>query len=314
MTDSPGHALDPVLEDLVRAAGRRLTATLARETPALGATALPWLTGLSRGGDLGDYFLHPRRFPVVQLPWWAAEGTSSRQDLAFHEDLVLGTMSGYCHVRLLDDVMDRGGGGLDLLPAAAVFHLEFQSAWQRWFPADSPFWTVFRACWLRAADATVPPPDPTASALDDRAEAVLGPALIPVAGALLHAGLFDRYEAWRAAVGTLARTEQFLDDLLDWQTDADRGQPNLLLAEASRRRPAGEPVLAWVVREGYAWGLDEARARLAAATTAVAPLGHEDLHRFVTLRAAQVEALAEATGPGLRQLADLARAFEPPAA
>jgi hypothetical protein len=307
-TGRPLH--DEAFGRIVDAAAGRLTDTLTRETPALGARVIPWLESLSRTGKLSDYFLHPRRFPMLLLPWWAADGTRSREDPRFHEDVARSTMAGYCHIRLLDDLMDgRGTPGLDLLPAAGVFHLEFQSAYQRHFVPDSPFWTLFRDRWLRAADGTVAGSAANAVALGDRAEATLGPVLIPIAAACFHAGVPDRFEEWRPVVLELARLEQLIDDVFDWQDDDARGQPNLVLAEAAQRVRKGETTLAWVIREGYAWALDAARARAATAMVSAERLRNEGLSRFVAARAELIGEIAADTAPGLAQLAGLAKAF-----
>jgi len=301
---------DETFAPIVEAAADRLTTVLARDTPALGVRVLPWLASLSRTGKLADYFLHPRRFPMLLLPWWAVDGTRSREDHSFHEDVARSTMAGYCYIRLLDDVMDRRGTpGLDLLPAAGVFHFEFQNAYHRHFASDSPFWTLFRDRWLRAADQTAAGSAPDAGELDQRAEATLGPVLIPIAAACMHAGVPERFEAWRPVVLELARLEQFVDDVLDWQDDAARGQPNLVLAQAARRMRKGETLLTWVVREGYAWALDTARTRVAAAMGSAERLRNDGLGKFVAARAALIEELAADTAPGLDQLAGLAKVF-----
>lgn len=306
-TGRPLH--DEAFAGIVEAAARRLTDILTRETPALGARVIPWLASLSRTGNLADYFLHPRRFPMLLLPWWAVDGTRSREDRRFHEDVALSTMGGYCYIRLLDDLMDgRGTPGLDLLPAAGVFHLEFQSAYHRHFAPDSPFWTLFRDRWLRAADRTATS-SADAEGLEDRAEATLGPVLIPIAAACFHAGVPERFEAWRPAVLELARLEQLVDDLFDWQDDAARGQPNLVLAEGARRMRKGETTLAWVVREGYAWALDAARTRARAAMVSAERLRNEGLREFAAARAALIEDIASDTAHGLDQLAGLAKVF-----
>ena len=300
---------------IVRAAGERLEATLARETPALATRVLPWLASLSRSGRLADYYMHPRRFPMLLIPWWAVEGTASRDDLGFHEDLAYSTMSGYCFVRLLDDLVDqRGEPGLDLLPAAGVFHLEFQSPYQRYFPGDHPFWDLFRSRWLRAADATVPASPDRSPGLDleQRAADTLGPALIPLAAACHHAGRPALFDRWRPVVLALARLEQFMDDLLDWQHDEERHQPNLVLEEAARRARTGENATAWVVRQGYVWALDTAAERIEMVAAEAGPLASGGLRRFLDVRRSVVNDFRSATAPGLRQLAELGRLFEPP--
>ncbi|MDX2057090.1 MAG: hypothetical protein SFV24_04760 [Gemmatimonadales bacterium] len=302
--------VDALVTDLVEAGADRLEAVIRTEMPGSAERALDWLRGLTGSGRLADYFLHPTRFPMVRLPVWAIEAEAA-DHRTLVGDTIYSTMAGYYHIRLLDDVMDRmPDAPLELLPLAGLFHLEFQSAYQPHFPAESPFWAVFRSRWLRLADWTVPPTDPDGGKLLlERAGATVGAVVIPLRALTLGVGAPDRFERWEPVVLALARVEQWIDDVVDWQQDLDRGQPNLLLAAGATRARPGEASAAWVVREGYRWGLATARARLDELEPAARLLASAPLAAFLDRRRAALAALVARTEAGLDQLAALARSF-----
>ncbi len=302
--------IDAFVTELVEAGAERLEATLRAGMPGSADRAMTWLRGLTVSGRLADYFLHPTRFPMVRLPVWAIE-PEARHHRALVADTIYSTMAGYYHIRLLDDVMDRmSEAPLDLLPLAALFHLEFQSAYQPHFPADSPFWAGFRDRWLRLADWTVPRPGTAATGpLLERAGATVGAVLIPLRALTLGVGAGGRFDRWEPMVLELARIEQWIDDVVDWQQDLARGQPNLLLAAGTDRVHAGEGPAAWVVREGYRWGLATAQRRLDELAPTARALGSAPLDAFLVSRHRALADLAERTAAGLDGLASLARIF-----
>lgn len=305
--------LDDPLREPILAAGAALERAIAEELPGLSAGARGWLRALTTTGRPADYFLHPRRFPVVRLPFWAVEDRPP--DPALLADVVRSTMAGYWFVRLVDDSVDREARApLELLPLSAFLHTEFEGGFRRHFPATSPFWPVFRQRWLRLADATaITGAAPTAEDLFERATATIGAAVIPLRALTLAAGVAERFEPWAAAVDGLAPAEQLLDDLVDWQSDHDRHQPNILLAEGARR--VGPDALpGWVVREGFRWGLDQARHAIDRVELAVAGLGSAPLSEFLRGRRAALETLDAETAAGLAQLGALAACFPDPAA
>lgn len=302
---------DPLREPII-AAGEALARAIAQELPGLSAGALGWLRALTTTGRPADYFLHSRRFPVVRLPFWAVE--DRLPDPVLLGDVLRSTMAGYWFVRLVDDLVDREARApLGLLPLSAFLHTEFEGGFRRHFPATSPFWPVFRQRWLRLADATtITAAAPTAEDLVERATATIGAAAIPLCALTLAAGVPERFEPWAAAVDGLARVEQLVDDLVDWQSDHDRRQPNILLAEGTRR-VGSEALPGWVVREGFRWGLDQARRAIDRVDLVVAGLGSAPLSEFLRGRRAALEALDAETAAGLAQLGALAASFPDPA-
>lgn len=304
-----------LLSRAVEAGAARLEHALGSELPATAPAAFAWLRSLTAAGRLADYFRHPSRFPMLALPWWAA-GPDRDDDFEFHADIVASTMAGYYYVRLIDDLVDRQPGvSINLLPLTALLHTEFETPYRRHFPPASPFWPLFRSAWLASADAMVPGAGGSAlspEALLERATATIGAVVIPLRAVTLATGVADRFEPWREVVFDLARAEQLLDDLVDWQVDCDRSLPNILLAEAGRRSRPDEAAPAWMVREGYRWGLTAVKERLAALAGPVAALGSAPLAEFLAARVRAVSALEEQTGAGLAQFAALAEAFGRP--
>ena len=308
---------DSLVDELVEAGATRLERAIRTETPTLAGPALEWMRSLTLTGRLADYFRHPFRFPMLRLPGWAVE-----PEAPYHRELLAdttySTMAGYYHIRLLDDLVDRQPGPpLELLPLAALFHTEFQSAYLPHFSAESPFWPVFRSRWLRLADATAVRPAPETdqvAALLTRATATVGAVVIPLRALTLGMGVPERFERWEPVVLELARIDQLIDDVLDWQPDAERNQPNLLLAEGTRRARPGEASAAWVVREGYRWGLAAVRERLDRLWPEAAALGSLPLLDFLASRRGAADTLKQETSAGLDQLASLALWFDSPSA
>ena len=308
---------DPLVHELIEAGAARLEETIRTETPGLAEPALAWIRSLTLTNRLADYFHHPLRFPMLRLPGWAVEHEAPNHRALF-ADTIYSTMAGYYHIRLLDDLVDRQTGApLELLPLAALFHTEFQSAYLPHFPAASPFWPVFRHRWLGLADATVARPAPgpdQAAALFARATATVGAVVIPLRALTLGMGVPERFDQWEPVVLELARIDQLMDDVLDWQPDLARSQPNLLLADGAERAQPGESSAAWVVREGYRRGLAAVRKRLNELTPAATALGSAPLLGFLAGRRAAADALEDETSAGLAQLASLAVWFDPPSA
>lgn len=297
---------DP-LDPLIEAAATEIERAIAREMPGLAARARSWLRSLTTTGSIGDYYRHPRRFPMLRLPWWAVRDRAVARSLL--ADVVRSTMAGYWFIRLLDDLVDGDPRARpDLLPLSALLHLEFQAGYQRHFPPDSPFWELFRTRWVRLADATArPATDASPEDLLARARATIGAVVIPLRALTFAAGVPERFEAWADGVERLAEIEQVIDDLTDWQVDFERGQPNVLVALGLRR--GGGAIPAWVVREGFRVGLDLGETLIDRARGPVAALDNGPLLAFLEGRRAALAELDAQTRPGLAQFAALSAVF-----
>jgi len=74
-----------------------------------------------------------------------------------------------------------------------------------------------------------------------------------MAAVCVHYGRLDMLAPWESVLTSFARWHQMRDDIMDWSSDMQAGQPTWLLTEAARRRRGGESVAAWMGREGFRW-------------------------------------------------------------
>lgn len=270
----------------------RLSRLLATDTPALESAAMEWMKALS-SGRLADYFLHPEAFPMLQLPLWLADTISTPPDAQFQADLAYSTVCGYYFVRIVDDVMDGRVPPAGVMPAAIVFHTEFERAFAAYFPAEHPFWAQFVAYSKAAAD--------TASAdagLDtiDRdsflrisSRKVVG-AKIPLAATCHHYGHADQLSSWSEFVDVLGRWHQMRNDVLGWITDLDRGAATYFLSEAARRQRPTESLAGWLSREGLEWAGAELDGWMDEMISLARDLGSEALLDYLAARRATSDA------------------------
>jgi hypothetical protein len=248
---------------------------------------------LSTTGEAPEYFLQPRTFPFLQLPWWAAKSFASELDREFMADVVYSTLNGYYYIRLLDNLMDgHDSVEMKILPATAFFHTEFQAAYQKYFDPAHPFWEVFRSAWFSASDAVTREINLDRiheSEFEQITVAKLAGARIPLAavGFRHHAG--DRLRCWEEFTLALARWSQMEDDLFDWHQDLRHGKTSYFLTEASRRK-GFETVSAWVIREGFQLGVQNLQWELSELRRLVAPLNSPDVVRYLDSREMMLEA------------------------
>ena len=251
---------DDTVRDTIIAAIIRIEARMAQTVPFMAKHISTWTRDLSGSAQPADYFLHPLSFPMLLLPWWVEKACRSGPDLPFQSELAYSTTCGYYYIRLIDNAMDGDTDmDLELLPALSFFHSQFQFAYQRYFPANHPFWDHFHDIWLHAAesamqDATLPSSD-RAQFTQIAAQKVCA-AKIPVVAVCYRRRRPDCIRAWFQVVDTLGCWHQMLNDLLDWHKDMGHHNQTYFLSEAGRRRATDEPVSTWVVREGFAWGCD----------------------------------------------------------
>ena len=260
------------LDELLACAAERVRRRIRVLMPLAAPLIERWLDTVTGGGTLQAYFTHPRAFPTLLLPRWLGEAIGRRVDDALHVDLLYSTLQGYLAIRLVDDVMDGDGDGdRRLLPACAVFHAEFQSIYERRFPAGHAFWVEFERSWSGTADAAIA--DAALTEIDlDAFRAVTArktsAALIPLAAAGHALGVGGVPAEWRSMVTRLAEWHQMRNDYFDWRRDLRSGAVTFVLSEAARRRDPGESTEQWMVREGLRGGLSELRERLRAARRA----------------------------------------------
>jgi hypothetical protein len=301
------------VEVVVGEAVERVESEMRRAAPFLAEGVARWMRGLWRTGRPEDYFLQPDRFPMIHLPWWLEKKIRGAVDAGFQGGLAYSSVNGYYFIRLVDDVMDSNGSApASLLPALGLFHAEFLSSYHRWFPADHPFWNDFRAIWYGAADAAA-----RDAALEDVdherfvevAARKISAAKIPLAAVGHRYGALDRLVAWSDFCDRLGRFEQLTDDLFDWHDDLRRGAATWVLSEAGRRATAGESVAAWIVREGFEWGVDTLRSWMTGLREAARELESPEVVEHLTARESRLLERRDGLRPGLRSLGILAGAM-----
>lgn len=297
--------------------GQRIATAFARlderlvHTPYLRDRIASWLRHLSPTNDPADYFLQMRTLPILTFPEWVEEGLGVRIDPAFQKDVAYSTITGYCHIRLLDDVVDGDSAGdANLLPASYFFHSEFQHAYARWFAPEHPFWSHFTTLWFGAAEAAVLDtelPTITSPVFHDISARKVSPAKIPIVATCLHYERADVLPSWLDVCDRLGSIAQMTDDLFDWHDDI--GHPErttYFLSEAERRRDPGQPVAAWVLRQGFEWGVWTIQSWYRELRHVADGTGSQGLDAHLDSQQAALAERAAELLPGYRALASLA--------
>jgi hypothetical protein len=109
-------------------------------------------------------------------------------------------------------------------------------------------------------------------------------ARIPVAAVCYRNERPDLIGAWFPVVDLLGCWHQMLNDLLDWRKDMGHHNQTYFLSEAGRRKAEDEPVAAWVIREGFAWGCDLLHAWMAELKERAQHLPSADLLAYLEAR------------------------------
>jgi len=258
-------AIDPdpypaPLKALTRDAAVRLITRVKRNAPALGDHADQWMRALAGDAPAERYFLHPRAFPAVLLPWLVEAAVRRQPSRAFQRDVVYSTVAGYYFVRLTDDLMDGEPVAPPVVPLLIVLHAEFEQTYYRYFPAGHAFWDVLARSSYQAAE--------TASRdagqrritrehfLAGSARKVAG-AKIPIAAVCHRYDRSDLVAPWSGFVDLLGRWHQMLNDMLGWSRDLQRETPTYFLSEAVARAAPGGSIAEWVISDGYEWGMGQ---------------------------------------------------------
>jgi hypothetical protein len=304
------------VDALISSAVERLSARLV-PTPVLHQRAVDWMQQLSPTGEAAAYFRQPRAWPLLTLPAWVEESLGAVSDPAFQADLVYSSIAGYYHIRLVDDLMDHDAAArLDLLPLSGVLHSEFQGTYARYFPPDHFFWFRFAELWYGAAEATVADASlRNISLAEFRSVSALkvSPGKIPVMAVLCRHDRADLLPAWFDLCDRLAAIVQMSDDLFDWQVDLDRPErTTYFLSEADRRRARAESRTAWILREGFDWGVTTLLDWLADLRQRATSLRSPALDRHLAWREAALAEAAATLRPGFQALAATQRLWHLP--
>jgi hypothetical protein len=300
---------DPILRGLTESGCARIQSELSRSAPTLGKQVSQWMTSLSPTGDAPDYFMQPRMFPMLLLPWWMAESAGRKLDREFHSDVVYSTLNGYYYIRLLDNLMDgHGSTELALLPAAAFFHSEFLLTYQKYFGAEHPFWPEFRHSWFASSEAIAR--EPEVKSFDEDAFRQISvdklcAARIPLAATGHFYRRAEHLNPWLEFTIALAGWSQMLDDLFDWHRDLRDKKDSYVLSEARRQKREDETVESWIAREGFDWGMAVLRNWLPELRRLALPLESTQLNQYLDLREKMLEEDNAKLGAGLKALVEV---------
>ena len=293
------------LKSRITTAVERIPVELGRVAPRLAELVREWMVELARGQEPVEYFDARGRFPIFELPWWLSRQIGVDRDETLQRSLAYSTVNGYYYVRLVDNLMDGNSTvERDLLPAASFFHTEFQSSYQHLFPSNHRFWEFFRHTWFFSSecatrDAALESIDRTS--FEEVCARKICAAKIPLAAVCYHSGRDQLLEPWGEFCDRLGCYVQMMDDLVDWQQDADLGNRTYFLSEGARRRRNNEGIRGWYVREGFAWAvasLDEWMVELRNMAT---DLG-SDVQRYLDMRDALLREHQTKLEAGLRAL------------
>ena len=255
--------------------------------PELAEHADRWMRSLAGEAAPERYFLHPRAFPAVLLPWLAEAAIRGRASRSFQRDVVYSTVAGYYFVRLTDDLMDGEPVPPPVVPLLLVLHAEFEETYHRYFPAGHPFWADLARSSYQAAE--------TASRdagqqritrkhfLASSARKVAG-AKIPIAAVCHHSGRPELLPPWAHFVDLLGRWHQMQNDMLGWSRDLQRGTPTYFLSMAAERAGPGGSIAEWVISDGYAWAMDQLTPWMADLVASARQLGSPGLVRYLEAR------------------------------
>ena len=256
--------MDPSLFDealcrTVREAVARVLARMRRELPHVGGEVASWAASLTRGEEPERYFLHPEAFPIFFFPWAMERTLTGQIDLRRQALLADAQVHGYYFVRMIDNVMDgEAGPEVQLLPALAHLHHEFERVYARLFSPEHPFWEAFGAHWRAGAIAAIRDQgleQPDEAAFCEIAGRKVCAGKLPLAAVAHLCGRADALPTWERLYDRFGCWHQLQDDLFDWSKDSGDGLSTWFLAEAERRRGSDESLADWVSREGFAWGL-----------------------------------------------------------
>jgi hypothetical protein len=305
---------DDGMSRIIAAAFSRLHSELDRGGPFLAQQILGWIKGLSDTAQPEDYFKHPHAFPMLLLPWWVEKTLCQHPDPVFQADLVYSTVNGYYYIRLMDNVMDANATlELNLLPALNLFHTQFQAPYQRYFEHEHPFWDFFFGVWMTSAEVTMVD---AGLAEVDRTQFVQVAAQKTCAAKIPLAAVCYQYEQpglitpWAHFVELFGCWHQMRNDLFDWRRDLQRQARTYFLSEAERRKRSTETVAEWVVREGFAWGVQNLEAWMAELQALAGNLNSPDLEAYLDTREAMMRKQKEDVTDGLQNVAKLLALFE----
>jgi hypothetical protein len=197
------------------------------------------------------------------------------------------TINAYYFTRMLDDIMDGHAIERAAMPALYPFHTRFVRPYQKYFDYNSAFWSQFERILMITVEAVAGEASLEEITADDfirfsaRKPAA---AVIPMAAVCIHHGRLDLLAPWEGVLTSFARWHQMHDDVMDWNSDMQAGQPTWLLTEAARQRKSGEPVFTWMGREGFRWAKSVMDRRIDETLAAASGLKSQPLMAYLENR------------------------------
>jgi hypothetical protein len=275
----------------------RLLDAMAALAPSMTGAASAWMNGLAKTGVAADYFQHPLAFPILLLPRWVEEAISPNVDESFQADLTYSSVSGYYFIRMIDNVMDEQSAlEMRLLPMTGFFHAEATAIYQHYFEASHPFWNYFSRFNAQSAALAIADGISEHIRLADfqhiAGKKVVG-GKIPIAAVLAQYQHLDALPAWEHFYDKLSCWHQMFNDILSWRKDIEHQSSSYFLSEGERRKAANESLFAWLVREGFTWGLSLLQTWLEDLISLAENLGSVNLQRYLQQREALLAAQAK---------------------
>lgn len=301
--------VDERLAGTVRDAAHRARDRVSEGMPGVGGDITRWIAALTSGAPPERYFLHPEAFPIFFFPWELEKSLRGRVDQAHQAAISYAGINLYYFVRMIDDVMDGDETvKVHLLPALGHFYHEAERVLARLFPATHPFWNAYGRHWRTGAVAAIR--DAAQEATDEQTYRETGGRKVEASkiglAAVAHlAGRPEVPPAWERVHELFGYWHQMKNDLVDWARDRDKGHRTWLLAEGERRARSGEPLEAWMAREGFSWGLAVMEHWMKELHSIVPSLGSPAVERYLGERVARLDAWAASIQPGLRSIARL---------
>lgn len=279
-------------EEVQLSAERYFASTLseyARISPYLMDRATWWIRRIY-GDPPIRAFLADDAHPMLLLPWWFDRSLGGEVDRSFHVAMIVSTLLGYMHIRVTDEIMDRGSrSAIDILPVLGLWHSAFESAYRKYFRPDHRFWRFFGETLARSAEATVWSRDlKTVSRSDFLRVAAQRTCAgkIPLAAVVFHRGFANssRLDRWLAFYDVFACWHQMADDMRDWAEDLENGTATYFLTEATRRRPRRMSMSEWALMEGLEWGLGLLDTWMKQMRQMASRMGSPELETYLAMR------------------------------
>jgi hypothetical protein len=247
------------INQVIEQAVERMLVEMRAGGPQMAHQVEDWIKSLATTERPADYFQHPLAFPMLLLPWWMEESLRRDVDVVFQADLIYSSINGYYFIRMIDNVMD-GHSTVEqkLLPVLGFFHFQFHAVYHSYFGHDHPFWRIFKTVSLQSAESAMH--DAMLTEIDlHQFTTIAGMKVaggkIPLAAVGYQYDQPQHYEEWLRFYDKLGCWHQMYNDLFGWVKDLRNGTPTYFLSEGQRRKQPAQPLAAWVIHEGFAWGI-----------------------------------------------------------